>query len=188
MFRFLEIYVIIHLVIKLKLLFENTTKHSKAIYDKFLAFHKSKYKFTYTIYTILVIAFILFGMILQIQYHNFGIAILLCCGLTFFILWRLFHPVSEVSKEYKSDKIQKQKEYTFKFYDKYFTVQDNKELFEIKYFKLYKVFEISDFFYLYLDKRHAFLVDKTKFKDNNPTEFSRFIKKKCWWNYQKCCS
>ncbi len=185
MFRFLEIYVIIYLVIKLKLLFENTTKHSKAIYDKFLTFHRNKYKLTYTIYTILVIAFILFGMILQIQYHNFGIAILLCCGLTFFILWRLFHPVSEVSKEYKSDKIQKQKEYTFKFYDKYFTVQDNKELFEIKYFKLYRVFEVSDFFYLYLDKRHAFLVDKAKFKNNNPTEFSRFIKKKCWWNYQK---
>lgn len=183
-FRKIEIYVIIHLVIKLKLLFENTTKYSKIIYDKFLAFHEKKYGFTYRAYTAIVTAFILFCLTLQVKYHNFSIAILFCCGLTLFVLWRFFHPVSEVSKEYQSDKIQKEKEYTFKFYNKYFTVQDKKEISKIKYYQLYKAFETSDFFYLYIDKRHAFLVDKTKFKNNKASEFSSFIKKKCWWNYK----
>ena len=162
----------------MKLLFKNTTRYTKAVYDKFLVFHRKKYHFTYTAYTAIVVAFILFGLILQVKYHNFSIAIALCCVLTFFLLWRFFRPISEVSKEYKSDKIQKEKEFTFKFYEKFFTVEDKKEISKIKYYKLYKVFETSDFFYLYIDKTHSFLIDKSKFKKNNPFEFSSFIKKK----------
>ena len=168
----------------LKPLFKNTTKYNKMVYDKFLAFHGKKYKFTYMSYTALVIGFILLVLILQVKNHNFDIAIILCCSLTFFVFWRFFRPVSEVSKEYKSDKIQKEKEFTFQFYPKFFTVEDNKEFCEIKYYQLYKIFETKDFFYLYIDKTHAFLVDKSKFLKNNPCEFSKFIKKKCWWNYK----
>lgn len=172
-------------MIKLNLLFENTTKYNKKIYNTFLNFHREKYKFTYFAYTVTVIALILCGMILQIKYHNFSISILLCCGLIFFVLWRFLHPISEVSKEYKSDTIQKENEFTFKFYEKFFTVENYKEISKVKYYKLYKVFEISDFFYLYIDKTHAFLIDKSKFKDNKNSEFSAFIKKKCWWNFKK---
>lgn len=173
------------MVIKLKLLFENTTKYNKKIYDEFLIFHNKKYKFSHITYTVSVIALILFYLILQIKYHNLSIAILLCCGLTFFIFWRLLHPVFEITKEYKSDKIQKEKEYTFKFYNKFFTVEDDKEISEIKYYNLYKIFETFDFFYIYIDKKHAFLIDKTQFKNNTPHSFSDFIKKKCWWNFKK---
>lgn len=173
------------MVIKLKILFKNTTKYTKSIYDKFLAFHSKKYHFTYTAYTVIVVAFILFALILQTKHHNFSIAIVLCCGLTLFVLWGFFHPVSEVAKEYKSDKIQKEKEFTFKFYEKFFTIEDEKEFFKMKYYQLYRVFETVDFFYLYIDKTHAFLVDKSKFKKDNPAEFSSFIKKKCWWDFKK---
>lgn len=170
----------------MKLLFTNTTKYTKAVYDKYLAFHSKKYHFSYIAYTSIVVAFILLCLILQIKSHNFTIAILLCCGLTGFILWRFFRPVSEVSKEYKSEKIQKEKEFTFKFYEKFFTIEDEKEFSKIKYYQLYKVFETIDFFYLYIDKTHAFLMDKSKFQKDNPSEFTRFIKKKCWWKFRLC--
>ena len=171
-------------MIKLKILFENTTKYSKYVYDKYLEFHNKQYSFTYLCYTLLVISFILFSLIIQIKYNNLNIAIILCCGLTFFVLWRFLHPVYEISKEYKSEKIKKEKEFTFKFYDKFFTVEDDKQYSKIKYYKLYKVFEVSDFFYLYIDKKHAFLIDKSKFKNSNSTVFSSFIKKKCWWCFK----
>lgn len=169
----------------MKILFKNTTKYTKSLYDRFLAFHSEKYRFTYMAYTAIIIAFILFGLILQVKYHNYTIAILLCCGLTAFIFWRFFRPISEVSKEYKSDKIQKEQEFTFKFYPNFFIVQDDKEFSEIKYYELYRAFETEDYFYLYIDKTHAFLLDKTTFKKDNPSEFSAFIKKKCWWKYKK---
>ena len=168
-------------MINLKLLFKNTTKYTKTVYDNFLVFHNKKYQLTYMAYTAIVVAFILFTLIFQVKYHNFTIAIVLCCGLTVFVLWRFFRPVAEVTKEYKSEKIQKEKEFTFKFYDKYFVTEDDKQYSKIKYYQLHRVFETSDFFYLYIDKKHAFLLDKTKFKKDNPSEFSSFIKKKCWW-------
>lgn len=172
-------------MITLDILFENTTKYTKNIYDSFLEFHRKKYRFTYMAYTVTIVALILFALIIQIKYHNYSVAILLCCGLTVFILWRFLHPISEVSKEYKSDKIKKEKEFTFKFYKKYFTVEDDKQISKIKYYKLYKIFETKDFFYLYIDKTHSFLIDKSKFKNNTTDDFSMFIKKKCWWNYKK---
>lgn len=172
------------MVIILKTLFENTTKYSKDVYNKFIAFHSKKYHFTYVAYTALVAALILFCLILQVKYHNFTIAIVFCCGLTFFILWRFFKPISEVSKEYKSDKIQNEKEFTFKFYNNFFTVEDNKEYIKMNYFQLYKVFETHDFFYLYIDKKHSFLIEKSKFKNNDSSLFSSFIKRKCWWKYK----
>lgn len=171
-------------MIDLKLLFKNTTKYTKDIYDKFLAFHSKKYHFTYTAYTTFVTAFILISLVLQVKYHNFTIAILLCCGMTCFILWRFFRPISDVAKEYKSEKIQKEQSFTFKFYENFFTIEDLKVYSKIKYYQLYRVFETNDFFYLYLDKTHSFLLDKSCFKKGNVEDFSLFLKKKCWWNYK----
>ncbi len=168
----------------MKLLFKNKTRYTKEVYDKFLEFHSDKYHFTYTAYTIFVTAFILLSLVLQIKYHNYTLAIVLCCGFTCFILWRIFRPISDVAKEYQSDKIKNEKEFTFKFYEKLFTISDYKAYSKIKYYELYKIFETDKFLYLYIDKTHAFLVDKSGFKKSNSEDFSNFIKKKCWWNYK----
>ena len=155
------------MVINLKLLFENTTKYTKTTYDTFLAFHSKKYHFSYTLCTALVVAFILFALVLQIKYHNYTLAFIFCCGMTAFVLWRFFRPISDISKEYKSEKIKKEKEFTFKFYDNFFMVEDDKQ-----------------FSKLYLDKNHSFLLNTTCFKKKNPSDFSTFIKKKCWWCFK----
>lgn len=147
-------------------------------------FHNKKYHFAYIAYTVFVLSFLLLFLIIQVKSHNLTLAFLACCGLTFFILWRFFRPVSDVKKEYKSDKIQKQTKFTFKFYHKLFTIEDDKQISTIKYYQLYRVFETRDFFYLYIDKSHSFLIDKSCFKKNSPDNFSKFIKKKCWWNYK----
>lgn len=173
-----------NLVINLEILFENTTKYTKSIYDEFLCFHRSKYQFIDISFTIIVIAFILFCLIIQIKSHHLNFAIAICVALIAFILWRFLRPASKISKEYKSDKIKKQKLFTFKFYDKFFTIQDDNQFSEIKYYELYRVFETEGFFYLYIDKTHSFLVDKSCFKENNWQNFSKFIKKKCWWCYR----
>ena len=170
------------LVILMKVLFKNTTQYTESVYETFLMFHHEKYKFSYLTYTIIVVGLLLFSLILQVSYHNFSLAILFCCGITLFILWRLFHPISEIAKEYESDKIQEEKEFTFTFYDQFFTVEDKKEIAQFKYHYLHKIFETKDFFYLYIDKTHSFLLDKYKFQFGS--NFSAFIQKKCWWNFR----
>ena len=184
MFLFIKICVIITYGDFMKLLFKNTTKYTKPIYDEFLSFHSQKYHFSYTLYTCIIVAFILFFLIVQVRIHQFAFVFLGGCILTAFILWRFFHPISTISKEYKSEKIQKEKEFTFKFYENYFTSEDEKEFSEMKYRQLYKIFETPTFFYLYIDKTHAFLLNKSTFKKDRSFEFSNFIQKKCWWKYR----
>lgn len=168
----------------MNILFKNRTKYTKEIYDTFLEFHRKKYHFSYLAYNVIIIALILFCLTVQVKYHNFTIAILFCCILTGFILWRYLHPTSEVSKEYQSDKIQKEQIFTFKFYKNFFTCENTKEIQKVQYYRLYRIFETDDFFYLYIDRTHSFLVSKTSFNLGKASDFSSFIHKKCFFRYR----
>ena len=87
--------------------------------------------------------------------------------------------MKKIQKELKTEKFEKEQTFTFKFYEKYFSISNNKQIEEIKYWKLYKVYESKEFFYLYIDKEHAFLLNKSTFVKGNPEDFFKFIKKKC---------
>lgn len=71
--------------------------------------------------------------------------------------------------------------FTFSFYNFYFTINKN----TFYYFKLYKVYETKDYFYLYIDDENAAMVSKNGFKVGTAEEFSKFIKKKCLLKYSK---
>lgn len=169
----------------MKILFKNKTKYTKEIYYKFLEFHRYKYNFSYRLYTVVIIILILLCLILQVQSHNFTLAIFFCIILSIFFLWRFLHPFSVVKKELESDKIINEKEFIFTFYDKFFKIRDGKLSYKLKYYKLYKVFDTIDYFYLYIDKTHAFLLNKNDFCIGNATDFSLFINKKCRFKYYK---
>lgn len=172
-------------MINLKILFKNITKYNSNIYEKFLTFHNKRHRFTYILYTIIIIALLLFCIIIQVQSHNLTLAITFCAIVTCFFLWRYLHPISIVSKEFQSEKIKDEKEFTFIFYEKYIKIRDKLKFDIIKYYKLYKIYETSTFFYLYIDKTHAFLLDKSKFCIGSCEDFSKFIKKKCWYKFKK---
>ena len=168
----------------MKLLFKNTTTYSKHIYDDFLNFHSRKFSFKYHLFSLIISMLILFLIMLYIQNHYYELAVIFCACLTSFILYRYFHPVEEVNKEYHSDKIAKEKSFTFSFYDHYFKIYSEKKYSIVYYRKLYKIFETDTFFYLYLDNRHSFLIDKSGFKKGTPMAFRDFIKKKCPFKYK----
>ena len=84
---------------------------------EYLKFHNKKFGLKYTLYTALIIGLLLFCLVLQVNAHNFTLAIIFCCIITGFLLWRYLHPISEVSKDFKSDKIQKEEKFTFIFYE-----------------------------------------------------------------------
>lgn len=173
------------MVINLEILFKNTTKYTKETYKQFVEFHSKKYNFQYTLFNVIIIALILFCIVLQVSYKYYEIAILTCIVFTCFCLYRYFHPISVVSKELKGKTIAEEKSFTFKFYEKYFKVFDKLDSNTVKYYKLRRAFETKDFFYLYIDKTHAFIINKENFSIGKPTDFSEFIKKKCFLRYKK---
>lgn len=172
-------------MINLKILFKNTTKYNEEIYEELLQFHRKKYGLTYTLYTATIIALLLFCVITQIKFHNFTLAITFCIIITCFFLWRFLHPISEVTKDFQSEKIQNEEEFTFLFFEGYFKVKNNLQTDVIRYSELYRVFETPTFFYLYLDKTHSFLLDRETFSIGSANDFSSFIHKKCWYKFKK---
>jgi Ca2+/Na+ antiporter len=162
----------------MKAIFKNKTKYSNETYKNFLEFHQNKYGINYDFTTIVMILLITFCIIANFKYSNFGTGILFILVLIIFIFYRFFYPVKKVKKEIDSDKFKNEREFIFKFYDKYFTINQGKKYTKIRYWQLHKAFENNNFFYLYINKDHAFLLDKNGFYAGDSSAFLRFIKKK----------
>lgn len=155
------------------------------MYETFLSFHQKKYHTPYQFYTAFVFFAILFCITLQLWNGSYYLAIITCALLTGFILWRLLHPVKEIQKERTSEKITKEKVYRFVFYEHHFEIWDKNEYYKAKYFQLHKVFDTPEYFYLYANKNRAFLLDKQGFSLGTAEDFSKFMKKKCWFCFHK---
>jgi len=167
----------------MKILFKNVTRYTAVAYEEFLAFHQKKYHTAYQFYTAFVFFAFLFCITLQLWYGSYALAILFCLFLSVFLLWRLLHPTRQIQKERSSKKITQERKYRFVFYNHHFEIWDKNACYTGRYFQLYKVLDTPNFFYLYQNKNRAFLLDKTGFAVGTAEEFSKFIKKKCWFSY-----
>lgn len=167
----------------MKVLFKNHTQYTHEVYNDFLNFHSDKYHFRYQLYTFVVCLAFIFCLALQAYYRHYAVALLFGIGLIAFLLWRIIHPVQEVKKEMESEKIQKEEKFTFRFFNKHIEVSNRKEYSKISYWKIKKVFETSQYFYLYIDKTHSFLLQKSGFCIGSSEEFTKFIRHKCIFRY-----
>lgn len=165
----------------MKPLFKNITKYDKKNYEQFLEFHSKKYSFSYNFYTITMIVLLIYCMIFNITQKNLTMFLLFFVLLIIFLLVRIYLPVKRYQKTQKRIVKNKENNFTFSFYNLYFTLNET----TFYYFKLYKVFETSDYFYLYINEDNAAMVSKNGFKVGTVEEFSKFIKKKCLFKYSK---
>ena len=168
----------------MKLLFKNKTQYDETTYNEYLKFHKNKFSIKYIFFTSIIAILLFFCFAMQLKYHYYNIAFLFLIIIITFILWRLFYPTYEVKQEFESKKVSQKYEFTFKFYNKYFTICRNMNYSKVKYSKLYKIYETDTFFYLYIDNRHAFLINKDNFIKGSSEDFSQFMRKKCLFKYK----
>lgn len=163
----------------MKLLFKNKTKYSMENYEKFLEFHQNKYGGKYTFSTIIIILMFLFLIISQIKFKTIIPLCFTIIGLIIFLVYRYYHPRKVIEKEKNSKKVRHSQEFIFKFYEKYFLIYSKKIYTKVKYNRLYKIFETDEFYYLYIDKEHSYLISKNGFEIGTEKEFNKFINKKC---------
>lgn len=161
-------------------LFKNTTKYTEKSYQQFVNFHGNKFNLSYNTYTIIMLLLIIYCIIYSISQKTFLLTSLFVVMLAGYIILRIYIPIKNYTKT--KDKYENKSSYfTFNFYKFFFEIDKTR----IYYFKLYKVFETKDYFYLYIDEDTAFLVSKSGFKIGTPKDFSEFIKKKCMFKYSK---
>lgn len=165
----------------MEILFKNKTKYTKQIYQKYLEFHQNKFGLKYKFITILVFLLLSFCFIINLKYSNYNTTFVFIIALISFFIYIFFAPTKKIQKELKTEKFEKEKEFTFTFYNNFFVISDKKNSEKIKYWKLYKIYETEEFFYLYINKSHALLLDKSSFSKGNISEFFKFIRKKIWY-------
>ena len=168
----------------MELKYENTTRYSEKIYKDFLEFHTKQYFTRYIIYTIIVLLAFIYMLFCSVEYGNWKLVLLIFSMIIGFIIYRIYSQERIVKKEMNSPKIVEQEKFTFKFYDKIFTVNNLKQIEEIKYAKIYKTFETKNYFYLYINKTNAFILGKSGFKNKDINEFRDFLKIKLKRKYK----
>ena len=165
----------------MKPLFKNITIYNSKNYNQFVKFHVQKFGFAYNAYTIVMILLLLYCIILNIIQVNIPLLFLFLALLVFIILFRMYWPMKKQEKTKKEFAQNKQNSVSIDFYKFYFKLAEN----VYPYFKLYKVFETKDYFYLYVNEENAVLVSKNGFKLGSAEEFTAFIKKKVLLKYSK---
>ena len=159
----------------MKPLFKNVTRYTKKSYDEFLIFHKNKYGFSYIILTSIFTALLLYCSISNFIEKQYIVGLIFILIIIVFLEYRIFLPIYRYKNAFKNKNKKNKNVFTFSFYKNYFKIDKEK----IYYFNLHKIYETQDFFYLYITKNHAALVNKNGFKIGSPDSFSEFIKKKC---------
>ena len=162
----------------MKVLFKNTTKYTEEQYWKFLKFHDSKFGIQYRILTIIVSIIILYMVAANIIAKNMTVVYILFIVFVGFLCYRYFSQKKIVKDEIKGESLQKQKEYTFTFYEDKIHIHDDKEEQYIQYNQIYKVFETNEYFYMYIDKTHSLMLSKSGFVVGNSEDFAVFMKEK----------
>lgn len=163
----------------MNLLFLNKTKYSPKLYELFLNFHTQKFGIKYLLISILGLISIIFILTIQLQTKNFLFFFLLLFTCLGFFFWQFIKPMQNVSKDFKSNQIKKKEVITFEFYEDFFVLTKNDEEYKKYYNNIYKVFEVNHFFYIYINRRKCFILDKSGFIHSDSKKFYTFISKKC---------
>ena len=166
-------------------LFRNKTTMSKEIYTQLLQFHQRKYDWKYWLYTAGLFLLFVILIAFNLANHYYLQAFLLFIILAGFLAYQFIHPYKRISKEYKSDKVQKHLVNHYLFYDNYFKIKNKFGITKIKYWKLYRVFETDNYFYLYLDKVNILVLDKLSFTTGTTQDFEKFMKHKILFKFKK---
>ena len=166
---------------KQEILFKNTTKYNSKNYNQFIEFHSKKFALSNNFYTIIMTILLIYCIIFNIKNLKIPFIFLFIALLIVFLLYQFYFPMKRYQKTKKKLSNVKETGYTFSFYNFYFLL-DKKVIY---YFKLYKVFETQDYFYLYINPDYAMLVSKKGFEIGSSEDFSKFIKKKCFFKYRK---
>ena len=165
-------------------LFENKTDCSQKDYDIFLESYKNEFATSDYIYIIVYIIFFGICIFLAFSKKEYILGIALIAGLCIYLWFKLFRIAKLVEKTKESQKNGKFFVNKYAFYKNFFTIESTQGNTQFLYFKLYKIVETKEYFYIYVTREFAYIVSKDGFIKGNKEEFSKFMKKKVFTKYK----
>lgn len=168
----------------MKILFKNTTTLNKDEYIELIKFHGKKNNLKYYSYTAVMALILIIGMSYQIVLKNYISLLLLALIFIGFLAYRFLSPYKKAEKEMNGEKLQGNLTNTYIFYDKNFIVKNKYGKDNLKYRKIFKVYENDNVFYLYISKEDVFIIEKNNFEIGSSSEFKKFISKKVGYKFR----
>lgn len=166
-------------------LFKNKTTFSQENYMKLVAFHQKKNNWKYWLYTATFSILLIICLAFQLIAKDY-LFVFICLFILFgFLAYRFINPYHKTRKELSSDKVQNHMINYYFFYEKYFKIKNKLGTSKLKYYKLHKVYETKEYFYLYIAKDYAFILDKNGFEIGSTKQFSQFMKHKMRFKFSK---
>lgn len=169
----------------MELLFKNKTTLSSKNYIELVKFHQKKNNWKYFLYTGFFSILLIICISIQIAYKYYLSAVMIFLCFFGFLAYRFIEPYYKTKKEYQSEKVQKNLVNYYLFYEKYFKVKNKMGNFKLRYYKIYKAYENENYFYLYLNKDYAFILEKSGFITCNENDFKKFIKNKLRFKFKE---
>ena len=123
-------------------------------------------------------------MILAFLEKEIILGLVIIVGLGIYFWLGIIRPNLIVEKTKKSKKVSGEFVNNYEFFKNYFKVKNQDGEAQVVYFKLYRVVETKDFFYIYISRQYAFIVSKQGFTKGTTEEFSEFMKKKMFTKYK----
>lgn len=165
-------------------LFENKTKYSQKEYDIFLESYRKEYEISDYAYILFYILFFGFCMVFAFKEKEILLGIALLIGLIVYLWYKIIRSNQLVEKTKKGHKVSGKFVNNYEFYKNFFKVENSDGKAQILYFKLYRVVETKEYFYIYISRQYAFIVSKFGFTQGTSEDFSKFIKKKVFAKYK----
>lgn len=167
----------------MEILFENKTAYTKALYDEYIKFHSRKYG----VQELIKYAFLTFFMIILVirTIKDFGWKAIVMWGAVALIIFFCKKRIFKSKEQYKNVAMRRVEKAVYKFYDRYFEATYQGVTTKISYFEIKKVFELSDRYYLYLDKSHACVLLKDSFTKGSKVAFTDFLNMKGLFKIKK---
>ena len=163
----------------MELKFKNITRYNKKIYAEFIQFHTQKNLIKNVIYIFIIIIPLTYIFIYNVKINNMNSVYALLVIIILVILYKVFSQKRIIKREINSSKIKEEKEYEFNFYDEYIIIKNKGREEKMKYKDIYKIWETDKYFYLYVNKTDALILEKLGFAYGTPEEFKKFISTKC---------
>lgn len=167
----------------MEILFENKTAYTKDLYDTYIKFHSRKYG----VQELIVYAFFAFLLIMLIirSIMDFKWKAIAIWGAVGVVIYFCRKRIFKNREQYKKIAIRKTEKAVYKFYNRYFEATYQGVTTKMSYFKIKRVFELSDRYYLYLDKSHACVMLKDAFTKGEEKDFREFLDTKGLFKIKK---
>lgn len=170
------------------------SEYNRDTMKKFLRFNMFKgkfYKITPYIYGFLVAVFIITSILYQamIKFDLFMTAatVILTAAYTVQLVMFYYYPTAKLKN--RDEKKSASTFYIFRddSFEYYNSKTGKEKSMSLSYSNLFKVFETKEFFYLYINKKGAFIVDKKTLKEEDIPTVSAVLKEKSGkGKYVKC--